>query len=255
MNSRRKGSTLGIVIGVLAVLLVGGGIYYWVSDPGRTRMNEAWKQGTKWTPEQIAKDPVMYLNYVEAEANSALEKLKASKIAIAQNKGNLEKMRDDAKHSIDVGKKAVTELVAAYKAAPSDAKTISWNNKDMDVNIVKTQVVSLDKEVQTKQILLKKVQSGLDNLDVQSAKIIKAEADAKAQIAEIQTNRELLKVQGITDDLKNKFDTMQVAVASVVTTATDTGSNSVVSLDQLAAQSEVKADNADFDKVLTNYAK
>jgi hypothetical protein len=255
MNARRKGSTTAAVLGVLGVLVVGGAIWYFASDPFHTRVNEAWKQGTQWTPEQIAKDPVMYLNYVEGEANTALEKLKASKIAIAQNRANLEKMRDDAKHAIDVGKSAVTELVAAYQAAPSDAKTISWKNQDVSMDRAKMQVVSLDKEVQTKEVLLKKVQAGLDNLDVQSNKIMKAEADAKAQLAEIQTNRELLKVQGITDDLKKKFDTMQVAVASVVTTATDTGSNSMVSLDQLAAQSDVKADNADFDKVLANYKK
>lgn len=255
MNTRRKGSTTATVIGILAVLLVGAGIWYFVSDPFKTRVDEAWKQGTKWTPEQIAKDPVNYLNYVEAEANTALEKLKASKIAIAQNRGNLEKMRDEAKHAIEVGRKSVTELVAAYQAAPTDAKTISWNNKDMDVNVVRTQLVQLDKDIQAKEILLQKVQAGLDNLEVQSGKIVKAEADAKAQLAEIATNRELLKVQGITDDLKNKLDTMQVTVASVVATATDTGTNSVMSLDQLAAQSALQADTADVDKVLAKYKK
>ncbi len=113
-------------------------------------------------------------------------------------------------------------------------------------------MVTLDKQIQGKQAVLTKVDAGLKNLEVQSDKIQKAEADAKMQIEEIKINRELLKVQGITDDLKNKLDTMQVAVAATVGVASDT-SGSIVSLDQLAAQSTVQADNADFDKVLANY--
>ncbi len=69
------------------MLLVGAGIWYFVSDPFRTKVDRAWEpEDTKWTPEQIAKDPVLYLDYVEKEATECLEKLKASKIAIAQNK-------------------------------------------------------------------------------------------------------------------------------------------------------------------------
>ncbi len=54
MNARRKGSTTATVVGILGVLVVGGAIWYFASDPFRTRVNEAVKQGTTWTPEQIA---------------------------------------------------------------------------------------------------------------------------------------------------------------------------------------------------------
>jgi hypothetical protein len=254
MNARRKGSTTAAVLGVLGVLVVGGAIWYFASDPFHTRVNEAWKQGTQWTPEQIAKDPVNYLNFCEEETTKAMDKLKASRIAVAQNRASLESMQKDARNQVDVGKKAMLELLGSYKTADAaNTWPVSWQGKTFDKDAVKVQVVALNKQVAAKEALLTKVDNGLKQLDAQVGKIGEAEANAQTQLAEIKANKELLKVQALSDDIKNKLVSMQSAVAATVNTASET--SSTISLDQLAATSAQTADNTEFDKILTNNTK
>jgi len=250
-RERHTGSAMGIGLVVLAVLVVGGGIWYFTSDVFKTKFDSNFNQMTTWTPENIAKDPQNYLNYVEAETTKALESLKASKIAVAQNRSKLESMRSDAKNAITVGEKAMAELLAQYKSAESNnAFPVSWNNQSLDKDRVKLQVVSLNKQVSTQKILLAKVEGGLKSLDAQVGKIDEADANAKSQLAEIRTNRELLKVQSLTTDLKDKLVSMQSAVAATVGAASE--NSGVVSLDQLTAESSQQVDSTEFDKILAN---
>jgi hypothetical protein len=246
---QRKGSTLTTALVVLGLLVVGAGAWYFTSDVFRTRVNAGYEQATKWTPEQIAKDPVMYLTYVEAETNKALEGLKANEIAVAQNKAKLQSMRDDAAHKVDVGRKAMAELLGTYKSAEATSTwPISYNGDKRDKDWVKLNVVSLNKQVNSQQNLVDKVDAGIKSLDNQTTKIAEARANAQAQLAEIQANRELLKVQKLTDDLKSKLVGMQSVVQATVGAAADT--KGVISLDQLAAESAAKADDTQFDKIL-----
>jgi len=251
---RRKGAATSAIVGVLAVLVVGGAIWYFASDPFRTRVNDAVKQGTTWTPEQIAKDPVMYLNYCEEETTKALETLKASKIAVAQNRAKLETMRGDAQAQVTAGSTAVKDLLEKYKTADSsNVWPVSWNNLTLDKDKVKSTVVSYSKQVSIQQTLLNKCQSGLKSLDAQDSKIDQAQADAQTQLAEIKTNRELLKVQNLTNDLKDKLVTMQSAVRATVGAASE--NSGVPSLEDLKNQSTVQVDNTEFDKILASNPK
>src|SRR5438552_14869923 len=76
MNMRRRGGAMTAIVACVAVVLVGGVVWYFVSDPFHTRVNAQLDQMTKWTPEQIAKDPVMYLNFCEEQTKKAIEQLK-----------------------------------------------------------------------------------------------------------------------------------------------------------------------------------
>jgi len=246
---RRKGGATGAVVAILAVLVVGGAIWYFVSDPFKTKVDAGWKQGTTWTPENIAADPQNYLNYVEGETTKALQSLQASKIAVAQNRAKLETMRDDAQKQVSTGTKAVAELIEKYKTAENgNVWPVSFNGQNYDKDKTKLTVVSLTKQVSTQQNLLTKVSAGITNLDNQVGKIAEAEATAKNQLAEIKANRELLKVQSLTTDLKDKLVSMNAAVAGVVGAASE--NTGVVSLEQLTAQSAATVDNAEFDKIL-----
>ncbi len=237
------------VVAVAVVVLIGAGVWYFTSDVFRTKVDAGFSQATKWTPENIAKDPQNYLNYVEAETTKAQQALKASRIAVAQNRGKLETMKGEAQNKIKAGEKAVKELVDAYKAADTaKAFPISWNGRTLEKEKAQQQVVAFDKEVKIQKNLLNKVDGGLKKLDAQESKIAEAEGNAQSQIAEIKANRELLKVQALTDDLKDKLVSMQSAVAATVGAASDT--SSVMSLDQLAAESETAVDTAAFDKIL-----
>lgn len=245
---RGSAAITGIIV-LVVLILIGAGIWYFTSDVFRTKVDAGFTQATKWTPENIAKDPHNYLNYVEAETVKAQQSLKASRIAVAQNRAKLENIKSESTAKINAGEKAVKELVTAYKtASTTNAFPISWNGRTLEKEKVQQQVVALDKEVKIQKNLLAKVENGLKKLDAQESKITEAEANAQSQLAEIRANRELLKVQTLTDDLKDKLVSMQSAVAATIGAASDT--SSVVSLDQLTAESEAAVDTSAFDKIL-----
>jgi hypothetical protein len=77
-----------VLIIVAAVVVVG--VMYFTSDVAKTRIDAAADQYAHWTPENIAKDPENYLRFCEAEATKVLQSLKASEIAVAQNRASLE---------------------------------------------------------------------------------------------------------------------------------------------------------------------
>ncbi len=245
----RKGSAATIAVGVLAVVLVGGAIWYYVSDPFKTKVDAGWKQGTKWTPENIAADPKNYLNYVEAETEKAILSLNASKIAVALNRGKLSQMRNDAQSQVSTGTKAVSELLEKYKSAEaSNVWPVSFNSQTMDKDKTKLTVVSLTKEVGRQKELLTKLTAGLSNLDNQDGKIDQATADANDQLAQVKANRGLLEVNNLTTDLKDKLVSMNAAMTNVVGAASQ--NTGVVSLSELTAASAAQVDSGEFDKIL-----
>ncbi len=253
--ARHKGSTTTALVAVLAVVVVGGVGWYLASDVFRTKVDAGIRQGTTWTPENIAKDPVNYLNYVEAETSKALDSLKASRIAIAMSKADLTSKGAEAKNKVAVGKKAVNELLQVYKDA--DAANVwpaSYNGQPHDKNWVQVNVVSLQKQVNQQQGLADQIDLAMSKLEAQTGKIDDAETKAREQLAEIGVNRETLKLQAITDDLSKKLASMQSVVQATAGIAAE-NKQQTISLDQLAAQSSKQVDNTEFDKILANSSK
>src|SRR5262245_24649976 len=113
----RGASTAGIVVGLVAVAAIAFVVVYFASDVFRTKANAAYKQFAEWTPENSAKDPLNYLNFCEEQTKSALEKCKASEVAIRMKKGQIEEMHKTAVSKNSLGNKALGELKTAYKAA------------------------------------------------------------------------------------------------------------------------------------------
>jgi hypothetical protein len=233
------------VVGILAVIVVIGIIWYFVSDPFRTKVDAAADQMTKWTPENIAKDPVNYLNFCETKTKQAMLDLKADRISIEQNRAKLQDMKESAGAKVRVGEKILVDLKGTWE---KDVWPVSLEGQSREKDWVKTQVVSLFKQVETQRSILGKVEGGLKKLDAQVIKIDKAQGDAQAQLAEIAANRELLKVQKLTDELKDRLVSMKGALQGVVNTASERGG--VISLDQIVAESAPVVDTSEFDKVL-----
>src|SRR5438067_2461697 len=116
MNMNRRGGAMTSVVAVVAIAVVALGAWYLVSEVFRTKVNSQLDQMTKWTPEQIAKDPVNYLNFCEAEANKALEKLKASTIQLEMSRNQFKALKAKYEDNVQRGEKAVHELASAYSS-------------------------------------------------------------------------------------------------------------------------------------------
>jgi hypothetical protein len=237
-----------VIIGIVVAALLALGVVYLTSDVARTKIDAAADQYAHWTPENIAKDPENYLNFCESQANQALQSLKASEIAVAQNRANLETMQRDAENKIGVGTKALAELKEAYKGAT--AWPIMWQGASRDEAWTKRQIVSLHRQVEAQQSLKVKVEQGIKNLDNQTTRIQEGRAQAQEQLAEIKTSREMLKVQKITDDLTTRLASIKSVLRTTLNTATET--TGIITLDQLAAETATTVDESEFQKIMGN---
>ncbi|MGA2498145.1 MAG: hypothetical protein ABSH20_10410 [Tepidisphaeraceae bacterium] len=249
MKLARQGAASTAIIGGIVLVVVIGLVAYFASDVFRTKVDSNVNQMTKWTPENIAKDPVNYLNFCEKKINEAVDQLRADRISVAQNKAKLTDMKDTAAAKVRTGEKVLPELKGIYEQAEKDnAWPVTYNDEKRDKDWMRTYILKINKETETQRIIFSKVDGGLKKLDTQVAKIEKAQADAQTQLADISANRELLKVQKLTDDLKDRLVTMNGAVQGVIDVAGDKGS--MPSLADLTAGSTPAADTAEFDKVM-----
>lgn len=238
-----------IVVLVVVLVVIAVGIVYVTSDVWRTKIRTMADQYAHWTPENIAKDPENYLNFCEQEANKALVSLKASEIAIAQNRGNFENMQKDASNKINLGTKALAELKDVFnKADSANAWPAEWSGQKRDKEWTKRQIVSLHRQVESQKTLQEKVAAGIKKLDAQVVRVQEGRSQTQTQLAEIKTGREILKVQRITDDLTKKLVSIKAVLQATVSTASET--TGVITLDQLAAENVATVDEGEFQKIM-----
>lgn len=230
------------VVAVVAVI-------YFTSDVHRTRIDAALDQYAHWTPENIAKDPENYLNFCEKQANDALFKFKASEISIAQARGTLMSMLEEAKSKIAIGDKTLGELKAAYTQADAAANwPATWDGQARDQDWFKRNIMNLHKEVESKKALRDKVESGIKKLDAQVIRVQDGRAKTQQQLAEIKTGREMLKVQKLTDELTTRLTSIKSVLQATVAIASEPPD--MLTLDGLAASKATVVDDADFQKVM-----
>ena len=251
MNSSRQGaSPVAVIVGLIVLAAIAFGVFYFTSDPVRTKTKAAYKQFSEWTPENIAKDPLNYLNFCEEQTKGALDKMKATEIAIAQKKAKLESLRSESQEKITLGKKALDELKAEYKKREtSNEWPLTWRSNSLDKDACKRQIMRFASEVKSKDELVKKYDQATTQLGAQAKKVQEARDTAQQQLAKIDANREMLKVQQITDDLKNSLVSMKAAIEqSVVGVASaETGS---LSLEDLSAQTQATVNEDEFSKIM-----
>ena len=252
MNADRRGaSKTAVIAGVVVVAAVVFGVAYFASDVFKTKVDTAYTDFAKWTPENIAKDPVNYLNFCEAQTNKAVEKLKASDIAIKQKIAKLESLKQDAEAKVALGKKALGELKTAYvKANDANSFPVTWAGATLDQNACKRQIVRTAGEIKTKENLVQMYDQANKQLHVQADKVLEARDEAAKQLASIATNREMLKVRSITDDIKKQLVDMKGVLESSVVGVSATTTGGSISLDDLAAQSATAVDDSKFDEIM-----
>lgn len=248
---KRSGmSVVGIVVALLVAAGVAFVVVYMISAPMRTRTNAAYKNFAEWTPDNIAKDPVNYLNFCEAETQTAIQKLKASEIAIAQKRAQVEGMLQDNQNKVALGQKALDELKGLYKQADAAKQwPMTWRSAALDQDACKRQIVKFAGELRSKSDLIKKLGAATDQLKAQSGKVLEARDKAQEQLTQIATSREMLKVQQITDDLKDNLVAMKSVLQTSVlgVAAAEPGT---ISLDDLAATSEASVDETEFANIM-----
>ena len=248
MNSSKSGQAKIVVIIALVIVAVVA-VLYFTSDVQRTKIKSAMNQYSSWTPENIAKDPESYLTFCEQQANEALLKLKASQIAIAQNRAGLEATKNEADEKIKLGNNALTDLKQLYATASAATNwPVTWNGAPRDENMVKQQIVSFARQIAAQESLKAKVENGIKQLDIQMTKVQQANGQTQEQLVQIKTSREMLKVQKITEDLSKQLVNIGSTLQATISTASE--STGTVTLDQLKSESVGTVDDSEFKKIM-----
>lgn len=250
MSTNRRGGTTTFVVAALALVVVGGVIWYFVSDPFRTKVNDSFKEATTWTPARIAKEPELYLTFCEEKAKDAMQKLKAAEISIAQSKGSIEQSRTEATQKVESGKALLKTLKEAYvSGGESNTWPISWNSAKLTKEAAEVQIVTLYKGMQGQQDRMTNAEAQLKRLDAQQLKILSARAETQQQLDKIKSSREMLKVQKITDDIATQLAGVQGVLTTTIDAAADT-QGTIKTLDQLTNEAAPKVQPSDVKLIL-----
>lgn len=250
MQTRSGMSMVQGVVSLVVVVAVIGAVMFFLSDPFRTKTKAAYRSFAEWTPENIAKDPLNYLNFCEEQTQAAILKLKAGEIAIGQKQGQVSAMLAENKNKVELGEKALTELKAAFRAAETGSKwPIAWRGMSLDQDQAKRQILKFAGEVKSKGELIRKLEAAVAQLKAQTGKVQETRDRANEQLSQIAASREMLKVQQITDDLKNNLVAMKTVIQSSVLGAV-AAEPGTISLDDLAASSEASVDETEFSKIM-----
>lgn len=250
MRARAGFGLVQVVVGVLLVALVVGAAAYFLSDVFRTKADVAYAGFAKWTPENIAKDPVNYLNFCEAQTQGAIIKLKASEIAIAQKRGQIEHMLAENRNKVTLGRQALAELKTLFRQADTNqAWTAAWRGVALDADQCKRQILKFAGEIKSKDALIVKLDAATQQLKAQVVKVQEARDRAGEQLAQITTSREMLKVQQITDELTQNLLSIRTVIETSVlgVAASEPGT---ISLDDLAATQATSVDESEFARIM-----
>ena len=122
LNNRRGSSVVGLIVGLVVLLLVAGGIWYLVSKPFQTHVNQSLTQATQWTAENIKKDPVGYLTWALAEVGKTQDKLQASELSLRTKKNTTARALEKQTADKSQYEKLLGEFKAAYTTAAGEKK-------------------------------------------------------------------------------------------------------------------------------------
>lgn len=228
LNNRRGSSVIGLIVGLIVLALVVGGVWYFVSKPSRAKWDETVRQATQWTPENIKKDPVGYLNYALEEVGKTEDKLQASELSLRTKKNAtaraLEKNTSD-KSDYDT---LLTELKAAYNNAAADKKwPAQVRGAQLDEKDLKIRIVECGRKFDLASSLVdtySKTDKVIgDKLDEIEGKL----RDVEKLKDKLSTNMEIAKVNQSVDDIGSIGDQLNAIIdtSSALAATADKGTS------------------------------
>ena len=138
--------TAGWVIGAV---VVAAGVYYFASDPFRTKVDETVRQKTQWTPENIQKDPVGYLTWATGEMKKSEAGLEARDLELTAKSNAANRELESVTDKLNEYQALLDKLRAAYRAG---TEANSWpqtvNGFALDELSLKRKVVETGKTIE-----------------------------------------------------------------------------------------------------------
>lgn len=240
-----------LLTGIVVVVLVAIGAWIYSTDRAGAKIRQKVESFAEWTPENISGDPEGYLYFCKEQTEQAITKLKASEIAISQNRAKLLGMKENADHKVRVGEEALGELKSLYAGAEEDGKwPASWRDQPRTRDWTQKQIVGLHKQVKQQDGLSEKCMAGIDRCDQQLEKAKRLQAEAGARLGEIRVSQQTLEIDQLSKGLEEQLVTMRSTLQSFVGKADNFGADAPLDLDEMAGAAGAAVDQGEFEAIM-----
>jgi hypothetical protein len=249
-QSNRRGAAAGIVVAVIFLLLIAGGIWYFVSKPFQTHVNQAITQATDWTPENIKKDPEGYLTWAIKQVDGTRDKLQAAQLALTKQKIEVSNKLEEKSTQKSQCEALLTELKKAYTTATDKNQwpvTVGQSKFD-DERELKRKIVEashfLDNASQLVDTYSKakgKVSDRLDDIDGQMTKVEELKTKLATDLETAKVKQTFEGIEGVHDDFTNILNTSKAL--------TETEEHNTSISDMIKPSGDAKVDE-EFDKIM-----
>jgi hypothetical protein len=219
MKRGNRGS--GLIVGIIALVVVAAIVFYFISDPFKAKVNEQVRQATKWTPENIQKDPVGYLQWALDECNSSKDMLEAREIGLRSQLKKFEMAHQEKSAQLANDTKLVEEAKDAYtKASGGGGWPVEFRGRNIDEATMKRLIVEgarrrdqFAKQVDTYAMARGKVEKKLAQVQkmLDDVRLLRTKLESDIEIAKV--NKTVDGIEGITDQLTDIISTSHALAA------------------------------------------
>lgn len=244
-RTRREGNTLIAIIVILAVI---GVVFYFISDPFSTKVDEATRQATQWTPENIQKDPVGYLTWAQSECDAIGQRLEAQALSLRtkMNQSSREATAKGAElrsyQQLFREAKEKYQQSASAQSWPADLRGISLTEQQLKKKIVEAhqRVEALTKLVSTYSQTSKALERKLAEVSTKQEETSQLKRKLSTDLEIAKVKKTVADIGAISDRLNAIMDTS----GALVSTPEEP------SLEDLVQPSQTEQIDAAFDQIM-----
>lgn len=139
---------LRLVTALLILATLAGGVLYFQSDVFRTKANQVVDEWTKWTPENITRDPKGYLNFALEELNKIATDLKTHKRTLQERIDLAENRIKKEKLTVQASQRALDNLRSVYHGN-QESFPVSYDSREYNATQFQDLVVETDRLLET----------------------------------------------------------------------------------------------------------
>lgn len=244
----------GVLLIVIVLIAVAGAAFYFFSAPFKTKVNEITRQATKWTPENIQKDPVGYLTWAVSECDQLEDKLDARIIALNTkiNQSRREIMEKTSERASFDG--LLKELKTAYRMAseddvwPVEVRGAKLTEEQTKSRIVEThqRIAQLTSVIDTYESALNKMLNSLTDVGNKLSETAKLKRKLNGEVEIARVKKEVSGLDEVSDSVSAIIDTTEALISS------NGAHDQAPSIDELVTPAPSEKMNQEFDAIMAN---
>ncbi|MFW5724536.1 MAG: hypothetical protein ACOCYP_02680 [Planctomycetota bacterium] len=249
MQHRSGAAAIVIIVGLVVVALLAFGVFYLVSDPFSTKVDDAISGATEWTPENIQANPVGYLSWASKQVAGTEQKLKASQLSLTTKRNQARRKLEKAEAEMSTYQAFLDEAKESYRAAKTaDTWPVTVRSKQLDEADLKRLVVDANSKHQNQKEMhaaftrtLGIIETKLSELAAKLTEVQKMKNKLETDLEVAKTNQTVAGLDDIDDRVGAIIDTSNALAG----TTTDE-----ISLDEMIIPSGQQRVDTEFEAIM-----